>query len=824
MKNLRIIKQSISSVTVFLRRFFIQFIVYRNCGIPFVFIRRKVLLALVFILIAGVTASAIYWWRVEIIQAAILGDFNKDNLVDWFDFQVIKENFFKYIDQIFYSEVDLDQDGQVTIKDVGIMMGNWKKSYVFFERISAQGKEDEMDQVEVKVKINQPHSFPVKIDYEVNGLGANGVDEGTGQDYVLESGSITFSAGETEKIIKFSVKDDNINEIDEKIEITLKNSPANIELINSTYTYTILDNDRANLVNVKDFGAKGDGVTLDTSSIQQAIQYVKNNGGGVVYFPKGTYLVYNLAVAYNTTLVGEGDKESILKVPDNLTATKPFWHMIWAYSGAGGGIPSGYTYKGDNDSPPLIFQNLFVDANGPNQLGWGSYTYEQDFAIALNASNEKPGRLKVFIENCKIINSISDGITVIKNVDLKVYNTYFSNNFRGSVTGVGGYSKVSIKDCVIDDDENDPVRPISLQNEFSPGEEGYGGSDACDFTVKNVTVNGVIDLLGTTTGSKWFLENVVQPNGSLGIWMIEGYENDEVVIKNCLFQSRGEHQANDFANRLEGGKIEVSNSTFVFNQNWDGSWGGSSYRKNLRGPIQLTPRQNSQVVLENNVFTATQDYIDNYPVILGNSCSLRISPAGPAYGEPAYGAKIVLKNNQYLGKFQNSIVFEDLRGVEIIVDGGIFGTPVRTVINWPEDYSGNHFFVGAFGTPPQDNGKLIFKNINISSGWGFIGIGSLVSEGANHLIDFSQNVVINQFLNKITPYQAQFLDNLNIIGGRIILAPDNVSPLEMNPKPHGFVGDIYRLQNSQEFVCTSPGFRGVGGDNSYQYQGTWIPK
>lgn len=37
--------------------------------------------------------------------------------------------------------------------------------------------------------------------------------------------------------------------------------------------------------NVLDFGAKGDGKTLDTAAIQAAI-----DAGGEVYFPEGTYL------------------------------------------------------------------------------------------------------------------------------------------------------------------------------------------------------------------------------------------------------------------------------------------------------------------------------------------------------------------------------------------------------------------------------------------------------------------------------------------------------------------------------------------------------
>ena len=44
-------------------------------------------------------------------------------------------------------------------------------------------------------------------------------------------------------------------------------------------------------VSVKDFGAIGDGVTMNTNAIQQAIDSVANKGGGVVHVPAGKYLI-----------------------------------------------------------------------------------------------------------------------------------------------------------------------------------------------------------------------------------------------------------------------------------------------------------------------------------------------------------------------------------------------------------------------------------------------------------------------------------------------------------------------------------------------------
>ena len=54
--------------------------------------------------------------------------------------------------------------------------------------------------------------------------------------------------------------------------------------------------------NVKTFGAKGDGTTLDTRSIQQAIDKADQDKGGIVNIPTGTYLVGTLILKDNIEL------------------------------------------------------------------------------------------------------------------------------------------------------------------------------------------------------------------------------------------------------------------------------------------------------------------------------------------------------------------------------------------------------------------------------------------------------------------------------------------------------------------------------------------
>src|SRR5271157_653665 len=55
------------------------------------------------------------------------------------------------------------------------------------------------------------------------------------------------------------------------------------------------------------FGARGDGKTLDTAAINQAITAVTDAGGGTVNFPAGTYLSYSIRLQSNVGLhLGHG--------------------------------------------------------------------------------------------------------------------------------------------------------------------------------------------------------------------------------------------------------------------------------------------------------------------------------------------------------------------------------------------------------------------------------------------------------------------------------------------------------------------------------------
>lgn len=73
------------------------------------------------------------------------------------------------------------------------------------------------------------------------------------------------------------------------------------------------------VVNVKDFGAKGDGVTDDTESIQDALNHAHDLGGGTVYIPTGEYITsLPLYFKQGVNIKGNSvEKTRIIKINNN---------------------------------------------------------------------------------------------------------------------------------------------------------------------------------------------------------------------------------------------------------------------------------------------------------------------------------------------------------------------------------------------------------------------------------------------------------------------------------------------------------------------------
>lgn len=169
-------------------------------------------------------------------------------------------------------------------------------------------------------------------------------------------------------------------------------------------------------INVKDFGAKGDNSANDTAAIKSAVAYLKTNGGGVLTFPVGTYLLGDsLILPPNIMLEGISSKSSIIKIKPNATLSGI------SYGGNQKIITNGV--EGDEN---ISIRNLGFDGNGAFQttgmnisfLGVKNLTvencsfynfgtptmYNQGFVVF--------GGFKTIITNCQFYNNSGDGFAV----------------------------------------------------------------------------------------------------------------------------------------------------------------------------------------------------------------------------------------------------------------------------------------------------------------------------------------------------------------------------------------------------------------------------
>lgn len=74
------------------------------------------------------------------------------------------------------------------------------------------------------------------------------------------------------------------------------------------------------IISVKNFGAKGDGVTNDTEAIQRALNYAESNKPNTVFFPTGTYVIAGQGKIFNSkfvSLVGDNAKFKVIQGDKN---------------------------------------------------------------------------------------------------------------------------------------------------------------------------------------------------------------------------------------------------------------------------------------------------------------------------------------------------------------------------------------------------------------------------------------------------------------------------------------------------------------------------
>lgn len=168
-------------------------------------------------------------------------------------------------------------------------------------------------------------------------------------------------------------------------------------------------------ISVKDFGAKGDGLTVDTTAVTAAFNRVGFLGGGEVYFPPGTYLV-DLAIAVSkngVSMRGAGPSASIIQNTNasgnlfNLSgSTFKVQDLQITNSGAGSG--TAFTLTSVLNA---LFVNVTVSGHDISVVTAGSCSYLTFLDCTFTPGGDASGRgislaavetLGVYIAGCQI--------------------------------------------------------------------------------------------------------------------------------------------------------------------------------------------------------------------------------------------------------------------------------------------------------------------------------------------------------------------------------------------------------------------------------------
>lgn len=125
----------------------------------------------------------------------------------------------------------------------------------------------------------------------------------------------------------------------------------------TSFIVTTASANAENWFNIKTYGAKGDGRTVDTKAINDAIEAAERQGGGTIHFPAGTFVSYSIRLKSNISLYL--DQGCVLLAAD---------------AAAGGRYDAPEPWPGNN------FQD-YGHSHWHNSLIWGENLHDVSFLV-----------------------------------------------------------------------------------------------------------------------------------------------------------------------------------------------------------------------------------------------------------------------------------------------------------------------------------------------------------------------------------------------------------------------------------------------------------
>jgi polygalacturonase len=295
---------------------------------------------------------------------------------------------------------------------------------------------------------------------------------------------------------------------------------------------------RARTYNVRDFGAVGDGKTLDSPAINHAIEACAQAGGGTVFFSGGTYLSGSIRMKSNINLFL--DAGAILRgAPQDMNAYDPAEHFEGkAYQ------DGGHTYFHNS----LIWgENLTnIAITGPGMIHGGGLTSGDGPLDVISGFSQPRADRPVPDPNTPVrLGNKAIAFKLCRQVLIRDITIYHGGHFAIITTGCDGLTVDNVTmDTNRDGIDIDCCRNTTVSNcrINSPGDDALCPKSSFalgrnviteNLTITNCQVSGFVE--GT------LLDGTMKPrnngNGRIkfGTEANGGFRN--VTVSNCTFRS-----------------------------------------------------------------------------------------------------------------------------------------------------------------------------------------------------------------------------------------------------------------------------------------------
>lgn len=209
--------------------------------------------------------------------------------------------------------------------------------------------------------------------------------------------------------------------------------------LGEVYNVLVSSDFQSDIINVKDKGAKGDGVTDDTVAIQLAFDTAMINGGGKVIFPAGTYNVSStLIIRPHTAAVDPKGNQTIHFISMDrmqlegqgqacIKATAAMDNVIRTYD---------YSYPDNKPSYSNFYTHISgLKIDGNNLAKTGIFVYQALHSI---------------VDYNQIFN-VENGISIYGYGELDIRNNVIKCSKKGIIMTSGGDSLLEKNDIFLDD-------------------------------------------------------------------------------------------------------------------------------------------------------------------------------------------------------------------------------------------------------------------------------------------------------------------------------------------------------------------------------------